>query len=127
MFVSEQTAFRRMFRWAFMLAGAIIAWSSCDTGLVLASCGDYVMTGGHSHHAEHPLPGVPNCNGPHCQKQAPIPLGPTKGVVDAPSFDAAFWCSITRSARPAVSGCIYDEALSLADGHALPLLRPPSL
>lgn len=129
MFTYEQTTFRRMFAPACALAAALTALSLFDTGIAQASCGDYVMVGAHgqSHHADRSLPGVPTCHGPHCQRHAPLPLGPTKGAVDAPSFDAAFWQSIARSARYSLSGLFFEDVISLPDGHAWPLLRPPSL
>lgn len=128
MFGTEQTTFRRRFCLGFTLAAAMTAWSSFDIHTVNASCGDYVMVGGHGHapHTGHSSPGVPTCHGPHCQKQAPLPFGPTKGLVDAPSSDAALCCASACSARPSLSRLNFEEILSLADGHTWPLLRPPS-
>lgn len=127
MFITDRTACRRPLFLGLTLAATITAWSCCDTEVALASCGDYVMVGGHSHSSEHTAPGVPTCHGPHCQKQVPLPLGPGKSLVRAGSLDAAFWHAIAGAANGSSSGLVSEENLSLADGHSWPLLRPPSL
>jgi hypothetical protein len=110
-----------------LVAGAALC-ALFDAGSAAASCGDYVMVGGHSQtRHETSLPDVPRCHGPNCQRQAPPPVLPTKGLPNAPPSDTACCPERERSASPSLSGGLLERRLLLAEGHPQPLLRPPSL
>jgi hypothetical protein len=110
-----------------LAAAALLVEGWLTSDHALATCGDYVMVGGHGHGADHGLPGVPTCHGPNCHQQAPLPALPTKGLTTAPPVDFAFWSQTIRSTRPPVCGEIVELGLLLSEGHSLPLLRPPCL
>ena len=92
----------------------------------MASCGDYVMVGGHGMgHSDHPMPAIPTCHGPNCQRQAPLPTMPTKGLLSSPPGDLACCTQPQCTSRSTLSGGIYEQDLPLAESNLTPPLRPP--
>lgn len=127
MFVDEPTLQSRLTRSACALA-ALMVWASFDVGSASASCGDYVMVGGHEHSSgDHSMPGVPACHGPNCQKQVPLPVLPSKGLPNSPPTDMACWSVCRSSAEPSLVSAVFEWQVLLVEGHSLPLLRPPCL
>lgn len=109
-----------------LLAVGFVSSSRAD-----ASCGDYVMIGGHhtmppaadSEQDRH-APVTPRCHGPHCSDNSIPPATP------APRTDV----SVERWALPGSSELVplpaYDVLLaesqaSPCEGHGLSILRPP--
>ena len=128
MFAGEQTLLVRWLRMSLGLAAATVFSAFVDAGTAAASCGDYVMVGSHGHADHgHSIPGLPTCHGPNCHRQAPLPVLPTKGLLEAPPVESACWSQRECSARPPLAGSIFEHCLWLAEGHSLPLLRPPCL
>jgi hypothetical protein len=128
MFVGELTLVGRLSRLGLTVAAAATLWASFGARTASASCGDYVMVGGHGGPAQnHSIPGVPTCQGPNCRRQAPLPLLPTKTLLSAPPGDSAFWSHGDFSLPPSSSRRLDERRLLLADGHSPPLLRPPCL
>ncbi|HVX13160.1 MAG TPA: hypothetical protein VHC22_18390 [Pirellulales bacterium] len=126
MFTREQPPIGRLLRLSLLLAAVMAFWASFDARLASASCGDYVMVGGGPGH-DQSSPGVPTCHGPSCRSRAPLPMLPTKGLLNVPPADAAIWSHYDSLLRPALSGRVCERSLLLAEGHSLPLLRPPCL
>ncbi len=113
-----------------LLASVVAAPSRAE-----ASCGDYVMVGGHhagsgmsghSNHADHDMhdPATPGCHGPSCSNRSIPPLFP------APKIDV----TVERWAIPGQSGLsllpendflLADAQASPCDGFGLSILRPP--
>ncbi|MGH7134597.1 MAG: hypothetical protein ACREHD_02595, partial [Pirellulales bacterium] len=81
----------------------------------------------HGHDAGHAMPGMPTCHGPGCQKQAPLPALPTKGLMNLPPVDLALWSLADATSPPSLCGAVFERRVSLSEGHSLPLLRPPCL
>lgn len=132
MSVGGQKLIDRSTRVSCTLIGVAMLIAFADARTALSSCGDYVMVGGQSHTsshdaAGHSLPGVPTCHGPHCQRQAPLPAVPTKALPNAPLVDAAYLAESATDRRPSLSGWLFERCYLLAEGHTLPLLRPPCL
>lgn len=128
MFVGEQTCFKRLVRTTVALAVVIVAWATVDVGIASASCGDYVMVGGQLHGSQnHGMPSEPTCRGPHCQQQSPLPVLPLKGLPRVTPVE--FACSLYGhgSAGPLFCGWTCERRVLPAEGHSLPLLRPPCL
>lgn len=114
------------------LIGVAMLIAFADARTSLASCGDYVMVGGKAHPshddgAGDSLPGIPTCHGPQCQRQAPLPVVPTKTFLSGPSAEAAYIAESAADRRPSLSGWLCERQYLLAEGHAMPLLRPPCL
>ncbi|MGH7139034.1 MAG: hypothetical protein ACREHD_25085 [Pirellulales bacterium] len=110
----------------FAVAAVLIeGWVASDPAK--ASCGDYVMVGGHGHGTHHDMPGVPTCHGPSCRNRTPLPALPSKGLPVTVPADLAYWFATDRSTRPPVCGELFEQHLVLSEGHSLPLLRPPCL
>lgn len=136
MYVGKQTLVERLTRMSVALAAAVALFTFFDVQTSFASCGDYVTVGGvmvgGGAHADHGLPGdashsVPACKGPNCQRSLPLPVGPTKGLPSRPHSDAACWASSHEPPFAARFGEISESSLLVAEGHSLPLLRPPCL
>ncbi|HVA48857.1 MAG TPA: hypothetical protein VNH11_20995 [Pirellulales bacterium] len=128
MLVGKPMRLGQLVRMSVVLAAAVALSTSFDAKTAVASCGDYVMVGGHGHaNHDHSMPGTPTCHGPNCHRQAPLPVPPTKGLPNMPPADAACWRQGDGPSRPPLCGRLIEERLSLADGHSLPLLRPPCL
>jgi hypothetical protein len=126
MFLGKSTSLERLLRVSFLLAAPLIL-ASFGAGSANASCGDYVMIGGHGHGhgTQHGMPGVPTCHGPSCQNRVPLPALPTKGLAVSQPVDLACWFEADRSAKPRLCGQTFEPPLLLSEGHSLPLLRPP--
>ena len=135
---SERTPHRRIGRItsAGLGVAALVALSVAFDGRpAQASCGDYVMIGGHDAHAprqgsadlprstDHQGPG---CRGANCRARLPLPAAPFNSLRD---MTPPHW-AWRRQALPAdaefSSALISDEYLLICEGHALGLLRPPS-
>jgi hypothetical protein len=103
-------------------------------GSAHASCGDYVMVGGHTAHGEHGMPDGDHqlahgehsspCHGPNCsQRSAPSPSQPA--TVPAGPHD---WCLATGET---VVLCVRQEGLVRIGSkpttilRAEPIFRPP--
>lgn len=131
MFVGEQQRQGQFARMSVSFAAAIALSTLFQASSASASCGDYVMVGGHSAHGhgdhDSAMPGLPTCHGPNCHRQSPLPVAPTKGLFGGMPSDVACWLQIDASSQPPLRGSIYESRISLADGHALPPLRPPCL
>jgi hypothetical protein len=129
MYVGKQTLVERLTRMSVMLVAAAAFFTFVDVQTSFASCGDYVMVGGHSEHGDpaDSVPGVPVCKGPNCQRSIPLPVVPTKGVLHRPHSDAACCSTHHESSRPPLFRDVLESSLLLAEGHSLPLLRPPCL
>jgi hypothetical protein len=118
-----------------LLASAVLSPSRAE-----ASCGDYVMIGGHHAHsgmahsgigsylndAGHDMhaPAVPRCHGPSCSNRSIPPLAP------APKIEV----TVEHWAIPGVSGLsllpesdflLADAGDLPCDGFGLSILRPP--
>ena len=113
-----------------LLASVVLSPSHAE-----ASCGDYVMTGGHNAHAgmgghsnaaRHDThdPATPRCHGPSCSNRSIPPLAPV------PKTEV----TIERWAIPGVPGLsllpesdfLLADARDLpCDGFGLSILRPP--
>lgn len=137
MFFGEQQRLGQFARMSVLLAAAVALSTSFASRSARASCGDYVMVGGHSAHGhgtahgrgnhDSAMPGVPTCQGPNCHRQAPLPVAPTKGLLGGLPSDLACWLLIDGSSEPPLHGSIFESRISLAEGHSLPPLRPPCL
>lgn len=128
MFVGKPTRIGRFVRVTIVLAAAMVFLASFDASNANASCGDYVMVGGHGHtDSHHSMPGTPTCRGPNCHNRAPLPVLPTKGLLTAPPVDLAYWSQSGASSQPSLCGVVVERRLWLCDGYSLPLLRPPCL
>lgn len=140
MFVREPARLKQLLTsLGFVTATALLL--AFDSGTTAASCGDYVMVGGHGagHDAsEHtgPMHGhgqpdhgqsPPTCHGRNCHQQTPLPLAPTKGLVNSPPLDSACCSHPNFLATPPLLGGMFERRILLAEGHSLPLLRPPCL
>ena len=126
MYVGKRTLVERLTRVSVSLMAATF-FTLVDVQTSVASCGDYVMVGGHHGDPAHSMPAVPVCKGPNCQRSLPLPVVPTKGLLHRPHSDAACWSSHHESSRPSLFGQIVESSLLLAEGHSLPLLRPPCI
>jgi len=135
-----------------LLAAGFVAVLVLGTGprVVSASCGDYVMVGGHlfagdsnSHHvtvepmtretpvapgarplADESLPPVP-CHGPNCRRQLPVPAQPVPPRSNS-HFD--HWaCQLTTNhfREPGCRPAFGEAPLLISAGHSWPLERPP--
>lgn len=113
----------------FAAAVAVLAFAKSPAAQ--ASCGDYVTVRGELHHPsddnrfQQSKPGVLTCHGPHCQRQAPLPVIPTKALSNAPTVDAAYAFERATDLRPSFSGWLFERSPVLAEVHNRPLLRPP--
>jgi hypothetical protein len=112
-----------------LLASAILSPSRAD-----ASCGDYVMVGGH--HADSSMhghandmhgshdPAAPRCHGPSCSNNSIPPLAP------APKIEVTVerWAipgEIGLSLLPESDFLLADARTLPCDGFGLSILRPP--
>lgn len=131
MSISRQQWLGQFARTSVLLAAAVALTTLVDVQPAAATCGDYVMVGGHGNHGhtdhDSGMPGVPTCHGPNCQRQAPLPVAPTKSLVGGLPSDVACWMQIGGTVEPPQSGWIFEGRISLAKGHSLPPLRPPCL
>jgi hypothetical protein len=133
MFVDKPTPVERLVRRSLTLIAATTLFTFFSVRSAVASCGDYVMIGGHAvgGHTErdsgHSMPGVPTCRGPNCQRQMPLPVVPTKGLLDSAPVELACCSQLTRTPNLPLTSGIFERVLLLAESHSLPLLRPPCL
>jgi hypothetical protein len=127
MCVGRQALVERSTRMSVMLVVAAALFTFFDVQTTLASCGDYVTVGGGVRggygDASHSKPGVPVCKGPNCQRSMPVPVLPTKGLLH--HSDAACCLTHQEPAPASRSGEVVEPSLLLAEGHSLPLVRPP--
>jgi hypothetical protein len=126
MFAGKLTMFDGLLRTSLILAATFVL-ASFDLSSADASCGDYVMVGGHGHGSDHGMPGVPTCHGPSCHNRAPLPALPTKGLPVSAPVDFAYWSQTDCAIKPRLCGETVEPRLVLSKGHSLPLLRPPCL
>jgi hypothetical protein len=109
-----------------LLASAVLSPSRAE-----ASCGDYVMVGGHhagsgmqGHSDDRHDPAAPRCHGPSCSNNSIPPLAP------APKIEV----TVERWAIPGETGLsllpesdflLADASTLPCDGFGLSILRPP--
>jgi len=104
-----------------------------------AACGDYVMVGG-AHHAQNESTspagqpsgrnspgGIPDCHGPNCHGQAPLPTVPNPLGESSGPQQWAVWNSQVRCDDQAPWYSIADARTHLSQGHIAPLERPPRM
>ena len=129
MFVDAPALIRRLATMSLTLIAAAAFFAIGGERSAMASCGDYVMVAGHgSGHSDHPMPAVPTCHGPNCQRQAPLPTAPTNGLLHSVPGDVAYWLqSEENPLRPSLSSGIYEQDLLIPEAHLMPPLRPPCL
>lgn len=128
MFVGRQALTRRLATMSLTLiaVGALFAFGGERS--VMASCGDYVMVAGHGMgHSDHPMPAIPACHGPNCQRQAPLSTMPTKGLLSSPPGDVACCAQPPSTPRPSLSSELHEQELRIAELSFVPPLRPPCL
>src|SRR5579872_1299541 len=114
-----------------LLASAVLSPARAE-----ASCGDYVMIGGHARHghasaalAQHDMhgthdPAVPRCHGPSCSNhssplQAPAPK--TEVAVERWAIPGIVGLSLL----PESDYLLADASALPCDGFGLSILRPP--
>jgi len=116
-----------------LLASTIITPSRAE-----ASCGDYVMVGGHhagsgmsSHAAGHDMtghdmtdPAIPKCHGPSCSNNSMPPVAPVPKI----EVTVERWAVSAQTglcSLPESDFLLADQQALPCDGFGLSILRPP--
>jgi hypothetical protein len=108
---------------------ALLASAALSPSRAEASCGDYVMIGGHhaasgnDTHGRHD-PSVPSCHGPSCSNHSNPPLAPVPKI----EVTVERWAVPGRtglSLLPESDFLLAAAQASPCDGFGLSILRPP--